>query len=101
MKKYGVWNMVILTSDGEVVRRDVTATSGKDAKSRMMAIYANAEILKMARVEWLDDFSYVKMSAMLRDTYPNYADALLTILDDCGVFSDPIEERDVCAIDAD
>lgn len=94
MKKYGVWNMVILTSDGEVVRRDVTATSGKDAKSRMVAIYPNCEVLKMNRRVWLDGFSYAQLSAVLMEFNAEYADALLTILDDCGVF-------DVCEISVD
>lgn len=92
MKKYGIWNVVILTNDGEVVRRDVTATSGKDAKSRMCAIYQECEILKMTRKTWLSGFSFSQLSAALMDFSPDYADALLTILDDCGVFSTSVEE---------
>lgn len=95
MKKYGVWNMVIFTNDGKVVRCDVTATSGKDAKSRMVAVYPDCEVLKMTRKVWLDGFSYAQLSAILRETTPAYADALLTILDDCGVFSVPVEENTV------
>lgn len=92
MKKYGIWNIVALTTDNEVVKRDITATSGKDAKSRMLAIYANAEILKMTRKVWLDGFSFAQLSAALMEATPVYADALLTILDDCGVFSVPVDE---------
>lgn len=91
MKKYGVWNVAILTNSDEVVRRDVTATSGKDAKSRVCAIYSECEILKMTRKTWLNGFSFSQLSAALRDFSPDYADALLTILDDCGVFSTPVD----------
>lgn len=90
-KKYGVWNVVILTNSGEVVRRDVTATSGKDAKSRVCAIYSECGILKMTRKTWLNGFSFSQLSAALRDFSPDYADALLTILDDCGVFSTSVD----------
>lgn len=101
MKKYGVWNIVALTADNEVVKRDITATSGKDAKSRMLNIYPNVEILKMTRKVWLDGFSYAQLSAALLEATPVYADALLSILDDCGVFSVPVEECDACEITAD
>ena len=91
MRTYGLWTVVILTNDGEVVRRDVTATSGKDAKSRMLAIYPESEILKMTRKTWMVGFSFAQLSAALMDFRPDYADALLSILDDCGVFSVPVE----------
>lgn len=100
-KKYGIWNIVALTADNEVVKRDITATSGKDAKSRMLAIYANAEILKMTRKVWLDGFSYAELSAALTAFNPYYADALMVILDDFGVFSAPVEDCDKCEIAVD
>lgn len=101
MKKYGIWNIVALTADHEVVKCDITATSGKDAKSRMLSIYVDAEILKMTRKVWLDGFSFAQLSAALMEVTPVYADALLVILDDCGVFSTPVDECDACAIDSD
>lgn len=101
MKKYGIWKIYALTTDNEVVKRDITATSGKDAKSRMLAIYTNAEILNMTRKVWLDGFSYAQLSAILMEFNADYADALLTILDDCGVFSVPADERDAFKISAD
>lgn len=100
-KKYGIWSIAALTNDNEVVKRDITATSGKDAKSRMLAIYANAEILKMTRKVWLDGFSYAQLSAAMMEFSPAFADALLTILDDCGVFSVPVEECGACEISVD
>lgn len=100
-KKYGIWNVVALTNDNEVVKRDITATSGRNAKSRMLAIYANAEVLKTTRKVWLDGFSFAPLSGALMEVTPVYADALLTILDDCGVFSVPVEECDDYKITAD
>lgn len=97
MKKYGIWSIVATTTDNEVVKRDITATSGKDAKSRMLAIYSNAEILKMTRKVWLDGFSYAQISAALLEVIPDYADSLLAILDDGGVFSSPDEECETSA----
>lgn len=88
--------MAILTNSGEVVRRDVTATSGKDAKSRMVAIYPKCEVLKMSRKVRLDGFSFAQLSAALMEVTPVYADSLLTILDDCGVFSVPVEDCGTC-----
>lgn len=91
-KRYGIWNMAILMNSGEVVREDVTATSGKDAKSRVCKNYRECEILKMHRKTWLNGFSYAQLSAALMNFSPDYAGALLTILDDCGVFTVPAEE---------
>lgn len=90
-KKYGIWKAVILTNDGEVVHRDVTATSGKDVTSRLREVYPECGVLKMTRKTWLNGFSFSQLSAALRDFSPDYADALLVILDDCGVFSVPVE----------
>ena len=97
MKKYGIWNIVAITTDNEVVKRDITATSGKDAKSRMLAIYPNAEILNMTRKAWLDGFSYAQISAALLEVVPVYANSLLVVLNDGGVFSAPDEERETSA----
>ena len=94
MKKYGIWNVVILTNDGVVVREDVTATSGKDAKARLREVYPECEVLKMTRKTWLTGFSFSQLSTVLRDFSPDYAHGLLVILDDCGVFSVHVEEAD-------
>nr|DAD57105.1 MAG TPA: hypothetical protein [Bacteriophage sp.] len=87
MKKYGVWNVILLTASGEVVKQDVTATSGKDARARVEKLYEGCEVFKMARVEWLHGFSYAQLSSALLNVYPNYGLALTQILADNGVFS--------------
>ena len=74
------------TISGEVVKRDVTATSGKDARRRIEDFYEGCEILKMTRVEWLNGFSYSQLSTALLNFDPNYGQALLDILADNGVF---------------
>lgn len=86
MKKYGVWNFVILMDDGEVVRCNVTATSGKDARRRVEARYEGWEVLKMTRIEWLAGFSYAQLSAAIMGACPTRGQALLDILTDNGVF---------------
>ena len=87
MKRYGIWKITLVTVSGEVVICEITARSGKDARSRTEAIYEGCQILKMSRVMWLTGFSYAQISAALMDCVPGYADALLTILADNGVFS--------------
>lgn len=87
MKKYGIWKVILQTVSGEVVKQDVTALSGKDAKSRIEKLYEGCEVFKMARVEWLNGFSYAQLSAAILNVYPNYGHALLDILTDAGVFS--------------
>ena len=86
MKKYGIWKITLVSVSGEVVICEITARSGKDARSRTEALYEGCQILKMTRVEWLNGFSYAQLSAALMDCVPGYADALLTILADNGVF---------------
>ena len=88
MKRYGIWKVTLLSVSGEVVICKITARSGKDARSRAESYYEGCQILNMTRVVWLDGFSYAKLSAALMDCVPDYADALLTILEDNGVFSD-------------
>lgn len=87
MKKYGIWNIILLTVSGEVVKKDVTATSGKDAKARIEKLYGGCEVFKMTRVEWLNGFSYAQLSAAIMDACPTWGQALLDILTDNGVFS--------------
>ena len=87
MKKYGIWKFILLTASGEVVKCEITARSGKDAKSRVESLYEGCEVLQMFRMMWLDGFSYAQISAALMDCVPGYADALLTILADNGVFA--------------
>lgn len=86
MKRYGIWEITLVTASGEVVICEITARSGKDARSRTEALYDGCQILKMSRVMWLNGFSYAQLSAALMDCVPGYADALLTILADNGVF---------------
>ena len=86
MKRYGIWKITLLTVSGEVVICKITARSGKDARSRTEALYEGCQILKMFREMWLHGFSYEQLSAALMDCVPGYADALLTILADNGVF---------------
>ena len=87
MKKYGIWKITILTTSGEVIKCEITARSGKNAKSRVESLYEGCEVLQMFRMMWLDGFSYAQLSAALMDCVPGYADSLLTILADNGVFS--------------
>ena len=86
-KEYGIWRVVLQTIYGEVVKRDVTAWSGKDARRRIENLYEGCEVYKMTRVEWLNGFSYAQWSAALLNFDPNYGQAFLDILADNGVFS--------------
>ena len=87
MKKYGIWRVVLQTISGEVVKRDVTAWSGKDARRRIEKLYEGCEVYNMTRVVWLTGFSYAQLSAALINFDPNYGQALLDILADNGVFA--------------
>ena len=87
MKRYGIWKITLLSVSGEVVICEITARSGKDARSRTEALYEGCQILKMSRVMWLIGFSYAQLSAALLNAYPDYGQALLDILADNGVFS--------------
>ena len=91
MKRYGIWEIILVSVSDEVVNCEITARSGKDARTRAEAGYEGCQILKMTRKTWLDGFSYAQLSAALMDCVPAYADALLTILADNGVFSDQDE----------
>jgi len=86
-----------VTVSGEVVICEITARSGKDARSRTEALYEGCQILKMSRVMWLNGFSYAQLSAALMDCVPGYADALLTILADNGVFG--CQDEDTTDVD--
>ena len=88
MKRYGIWEITLVTASGKVDICEITARSGKDARSRAEAGYEGCQILKMTRKTWVYGFSYVKLFTALMDCVPDYADALLTILEDNGVFSD-------------
>ena len=87
MKRYGIWKITLVSVSGEVVICEITARSGKDARSRAEKRYEGCQILKMTRIKWLNDFSYTAMAELLLAAYPNYCGALLTILEDNGVFS--------------
>ena len=87
MKRYGIWKITLLNVSGEVVICEITARSGKDARSRAESRYEGCQILKMDRVTWLVCFSYEQLSAVLLNFDPNYGQALLDILADNGVFS--------------
>ena len=87
MKEYGIWRVVLQTPSGDVVKCDVTARSGKDARRRIEKLYEGCEVYKMVRVSWLTGFSYAQLSAALLNCYPNYGHALVDILEDNGVFS--------------
>ena len=87
MKRYGIWKITLLTASGEVIKCEITARSGKDAKSRVESLYDGCEVLQMFRMTWLDGFSYAQLSAVLMDCVPGYADSLLQILEDNGLFS--------------
>lgn len=91
MKRYGIWKITLVTVSGEVVICEITARSGKDARSRAEARYEGCQILKMTRIKWLNDFSYMKMANLLLSAYPDYCSSLLQILEDNGVFSDQDE----------
>lgn len=87
MKRYGIWKITLLSVSGEVVICEITARSGKDARSRAETRYEGCQILNMTRVKWLNNFSYTGMAELLLAAYPNYCESLLTILEDNGVFS--------------
>ena len=87
MKEYGIWRVTLQDLSGYVVKCDVTAMSGKDARRRIEKLYEGCEILKMTRVSWLNGFSYSQLSAALFNVEPNYGQALIDILADNGVFS--------------
>ena len=87
MKRYGIWKITLVSVSGELVICEITARSGKDARSRAEKRYEGCQILKMTRVEWLNDFSYSTMADFLLAAYPNYCGSLLNILEDNGIFS--------------
>ena len=87
MKRYGIWKVTLLSVSGEVVICEITARSGKDARSRAESHYEGCQILKMERLRWLTDFSYTAMATLLLAAYPNDCSSLLHILEDNGVFS--------------
>ena len=87
MKRYGIWKITLVSVSGEVVICEITARSGKDARSRAEARYEGCQILKITRIKWLTNFSYTAMSALLLDAYPEYGSSLLQILSDNGLFS--------------
>lgn len=91
MKRYGIWEITLVSVSGKVVKCEITARSGKDARKRAESLYEGCQILKITRVMWLDDFSYAQLSAALIDCVPGYSDSLLTILADNGVFVCPDE----------
>ena len=87
MKRYGIWEITLVTVSGKVDICEITARSGKDARSRAEAGYEGCQILKMTRKTWVNGLSYAQLSAALMDCVPAYADALIDILADNGVFS--------------
>ena len=87
MKRYGIWKITLVSVSGEVVICEITARSGKDARSRVESRYEGCQILKITRIKWLTDFSYTVMSVLLLDAYPEYGSSLLQILSDNGLFS--------------
>ena len=87
MKRYGIWKITLVTVSGEVEIFEITARSGKDARSRAESRYEGCQVLVMTRVSWLTGFSYAQLSAALLNFDPNYGQALLDILADNGVFS--------------
>ena len=87
MKRYGIWKITLVSVSGAVFICEITARSGKDARSRAESRYEGCQILKMTRVKWLNDFSYAAMSVLLMDAYPEYGSSLLQILSDNGLFS--------------
>ena len=87
MKRYGIWKITLVSVSGEVVICEITARSGKDARSRAEALYEDCQILKIIRIKWPTDFNYTDMRAILVDAYPEYGSSLLKILADNGLFS--------------
>ena len=87
MKRYGIWEITLVSVSGEVVICEITARSGKDARSRAEKRYEGCQIFKITRIKWLNDFSYTAMADLLLAAYPDYCGSLLTILEDNGVFS--------------
>lgn len=87
MKKYGIWKITLVSVSGEVVICEITARSGKDARSRAEKRYEGCQILKMERLRWLNHFSYKAMASLLFAAYPNDCSSLLQILEDNGLFS--------------
>ena len=87
MKRYGIWKITLVTVSGVVFICEITARSGKDARTRAEKRYEDCQILKMERIKWLTDFSYTAMSVLLLDAYPEYGSSLLQILSDNGLFS--------------
>lgn len=87
MKRYGIWEITLVTVSGKVDICEITARSGKDARTRAEAGYEGCQILKMTRKTWLTGFSYSKLCSALFNAYPDYGYALAEILDDNGVFS--------------
>lgn len=87
MKKYGIWKITLVSVSGTVFICEITARSGKDARSRAEKRYEGCQILKMTRVKWLNDFSYTAMADLLLAAYPDYCESLLSILEDNGLFS--------------
>ena len=87
MKRYGIWKITLVSVSGEVVICEITARSGKDARSRAEKRYEGCQILKMTRIKWLTDFSYTAVAELLLAAYPNYCGYLLNILEDNGIFS--------------
>ena len=94
MKRYGIWKITLLNVSGEVVICKITARSGKDARSRAESRYEGCQILNMTRKTWLNRFSYSEIADALMACSPAYADSLLTILEDNGVFSRWEDEHD-------
>ena len=87
MKRYGIWKLTIVTVSGVAFICEITARSGKDARSRAEKRYVGCQILNMTRVKWLNDFSYTALADLLRAAFPDYCSSLLQILEDNGLFS--------------
>ena len=87
MKRYGIWKITLVSVSGAVFICEITARSGKDARSRAEKRYEGCQILKITRIKWLTDFSYTAMHNLLIDAYPEYGSSLLKILADNGIFS--------------
>ena len=87
MNRYGIWKITLVSVSGAVFICEITARSGKDARSRAEKRYEGCQILKMERIKWLTDFSYDAISILLHDACPEYGSSLLEILSDNGVFS--------------
>ena len=87
MKRYGIWKITLVSVSGAVFICEITARSGKDARKRAESRYEGCQILKMIRIKWLNDFSYMTMAAILLAAYPDDCSSLLQILEDNGLFS--------------